>query len=135
MVENINHITLAVSDLEKSFLFYKDILGFVPKLKWENGAYFTVGNIWIALNKDDNIKDAEQKDYGHIAFSCSKSKFDKLKARLINYGTIEWNKNKSEGESFYFTDPDDHKLEIHIGDLESRLNSLKNSSSVDIEYF
>lgn len=135
MVENINHITIAVSDLEKSFKFYKDILGFVPKLRWKNGAYFIVGNIWFAINKDDNIKDVERIDYSHIALSCSRSNFDKLKAKLINYGTTEWNKNKSEGRSFYFTDPDGHKLEIHIGDLDTRLNSLKNSTSEGIEYF
>lgn len=29
--------------------------------------------------------------------------------------------NKSEGQSFYFLGPDGHKLELHVGDLVSRL--------------
>jgi len=33
--------------------------------------------------------------------------------------------NKSEGQSLYILDTDGHKLEIHVGDLKSRLKSLK----------
>ena len=50
MINGINHITLAVKDVEKSFEFYKDILSLKPVAKWENGAYLTAGDTWIALN-------------------------------------------------------------------------------------
>ncbi|WP_159065009.1 hypothetical protein [Thaumasiovibrio subtropicus] len=29
--------------------------------------------------------------------------------------------NRSEGQSLYLLDPDGHKLELHVGDLNSRL--------------
>jgi catechol 2,3-dioxygenase-like lactoylglutathione lyase family enzyme len=43
MITSMNHITLAVKDLEKSFAFYRDILGFKPLVKSDGGAYFLVG--------------------------------------------------------------------------------------------
>lgn len=44
MINGINHINIAVSDIERSFLFYKDILGFKPLCKSEGSAYFLAGN-------------------------------------------------------------------------------------------
>ena len=44
MINGINHITLAVKDVEKSFEFYKDILSLKPVVKWKNGAYLTAGD-------------------------------------------------------------------------------------------
>ena len=42
---------------------------------------------------------------------------------------VLWKEDKSEGKSTYFLDPDGHKLEIHIGSLETRLaHYLKNPS-------
>jgi catechol 2,3-dioxygenase-like lactoylglutathione lyase family enzyme len=135
MIKSLNHITFAVKDLEKSFEFYREILGLKPIAKWKNGAYFKAGDTWLALNYDERVTTSIRNDYSHIAFTCLDAEFLELKAKLLNYGSSEWSENKSEGESFYFTDPDGHKLEIHVGDLDSRLKEMQDNPWDTFEYY
>lgn len=125
----VNHITFAVSDLEKSFDFYRMILGLQPVARWNTGAYLLAGDIWIALIMDNSCSSYIRPDYSHIAFGCSPAEFARLKSSLTSYGCQEWSKNESEGDSFYFTDPDGHKLEIHVGNLQTRLKSMQQSNN------
>jgi catechol 2,3-dioxygenase-like lactoylglutathione lyase family enzyme len=46
MIIGINLITFAVKNPEKSFEFYKALLGLKPVAKWKNGGYFTAGETW-----------------------------------------------------------------------------------------
>lgn len=39
MIESINHVTLAVRDLNESFNFYINVLGCLPLARWEKGIY------------------------------------------------------------------------------------------------
>ncbi len=135
-VESINHITLPVSNLQKSFDFYKNILGIKPLVKWERGAYFLCGDFWFCLSLDQSDRDFSVQDYRHLAFSVSKENFIILKKKLIDFGCNQWSENKSEGDSFYFRDPDGHNLEIHVGDWKSRIESVKNNPwEGEIEFF
>jgi catechol 2,3-dioxygenase-like lactoylglutathione lyase family enzyme len=131
----INHITLAVSDVERSARFYRDLLGLTPVMKGKAGAYLSAGGVWFALNLDPGVLETRRKDYSHIAFSCSISEFQTLKSRLLDYGCEEWSENRSEGESFYFKDPDGHQLEIHVGSLETRLRDLKENPRDTMELY
>ena len=65
--------------------------------------------------------------YGHVAFGIGRSQIDELRERLRLAGITRWKNNTSEGDSVYFQDPDGNKLEAHVGDLESRLESLRKS--------
>ena len=120
----INHITLSCNDLDRSFNFYKDVLGFKPLMKWQRGAYFLAGDIWFCLSLNKQPINLEHTDYRHIAFSVDKNEFENIKSFLITKNVIEWSHNTSEGDSFYFLDPDGHHLEIHVGDWQSRLKSV-----------
>ena len=135
MVKGMNHITFAVSNVDRAFRFYSDILGLKPVAKWDQGAYLTADGFWIALNLDVEIEKARRPDYSHIAFACNGSDFERIKKMLLEYGCSEWSENTSEGESFYFKDPDGHKLEIHVGDLESRLNEMKEKPWAEFEFY
>lgn len=121
MINGVNHITFAIVDLERSLNFYKNLLGLRLVATWDKGAYLLAGNQWIALNVDENRTTIPTGDYSHISFNVLPSDFSELKKKLEAAGIKPFKENTSEGESFYFLDPDGHKLEIHYNTLEDRL--------------
>jgi len=145
MITGLNHITLSVCDLEQSLLFYKNLLGADAKVKWRQGAYLELGGVWLCLSFKSSLnargtqliekrKTFNGHDYSHIAWSVSQEHFQIVVKRLKAEGVVEWQANRSEGESFYFLDPDDHRLELHVGDLKSRLASLQKQPYEDCEW-
>jgi predicted nucleotidyltransferase len=134
-IHSVNHITLAVRDIGISFKFYKDVLGLQPLCRWDKGAYFLAGDVWFCLNLDTTY----QKNISctHYAFSVSSEDFEILSQRIIQSGTTPFKENTSPGASFYFLDPDLHKLEIHVGDWQSRVQAKKQDigSWKEVEWF
>lgn len=122
-ITNINHITLACVDLERSFGFYKDVLEFTPLVKWDKGAYFLVGNFWFCLNVD--LASHPSSDCTHYAWSVSAEDFQSLCEKIIQSGATVFKENTSPGDSLYFLDPDGHKLEIHVGNHQTRIEAKK----------
>lgn len=123
LITGINHLTLAVSDIEKSFNFYRNILNLKPLCKWNKGAYFLVGDFWFCLNLDLNVK--PDPGYTHYAFTVDANNFENLCEKLITAKVKIFQENTSEGDSLYFFDPDGHKLEIHVGNWQSRIAAKK----------
>ncbi|RVT85620.1 glutathione transferase [Rhodobacteraceae bacterium CCMM004] len=117
-VTGINHVTLCVADLERSVAFYEHGLGAALRHRWDRGAYLEVGTLWLCLELADRV--SPRDDDSHIAFGCRDAEFDAAAARLTALAP-EWKENRSEGRSVYVLDPDGHKLELHMGDLASRL--------------
>lgn len=122
MLKGLNHITIAVSDLETSLRFYTQLLGMQAHVRWDKGAYLSLNDLWFCLSCDQ-VSPAQ--DYSHLAFDIAEQDFPAFTAKLRLAGVKEWKQNKSEGQSMYFLDPDGHQLEVHCGDLQSRLDSLK----------
>jgi catechol 2,3-dioxygenase-like lactoylglutathione lyase family enzyme len=127
MINSLNHITLSVSHLETSFAFYVDTLGFRPRAKWARGAYLSISGLWLCLTLDRHCRQGPLSEYTHIAFTVDAAQFAAHAAALAAHGVVPWQQNSSEGDSLYFLDPDGHKLEIHVGSLESRLASLRDA--------
>jgi catechol 2,3-dioxygenase-like lactoylglutathione lyase family enzyme len=135
MIVGINHITLAVSAIERSFAFYRDVLGFRPLAKWPKGAYLLAGDVWVALVVDTQARPGALPEYTHIAFSVSEVDFGPLAERIRASGAQIWQANWTEGDSLYFLDPDGHKLEIHASDLSARLRSARAAPWDGLEFF
>ena len=121
MLVELNHLTVAVRDVDRSVNFYHALLGCRLHATWRAGAYLSLGNLWLCLSLDPSKSTQPAPDYTHYAFGVTGEQFDVVVERLRSHEVVEWKENRSEGKSFYFLDPDGHKLEIHVGDLASRL--------------
>lgn len=135
MTTGLNHLTLAVSDLDVSFRFYRDVVGLEPIVRWDAGAYFRAGPDWICLSLDPATRSEPLPEYTHAAFSVDAETLAACTERLQAHGTRLWKDNLSEGASIYFLDPDGHKLEYHIGSLESRLAALRERPYAGLQWF
>ncbi len=135
MIVGMNHMTLAVKDIGKSFAFYRDVLALKPLVKWNKGAYFLVGDFWFCLNVD--AKRELSACYTHYAFTVTKENFYAMSQNIIGSGAQVFKDNTSPGESLYFFDPDGHKLEIHVGDWRTRIDAKKADIGawMDVEWF
>lgn len=144
MITSMNHITLGVTNIDKSFAFYRDVLKLKPLVKWDKGAYFFVGEpnadisgsgFWFCLNVDE--KRISNPCYTHYAFTVPVNDFDRMIERITSSGCKIFKENTSPGKSLYFLDPDGHKLEIHVGTPEMRIAVKKADAGnwKNIEWF
>jgi len=119
-VRGLNHLTLAVVDLDRSLHFYRDVLGLAVRAVWPDGAYLEAGGLWLCLSVDPAAAERPAADYTHVAFDVSEADFEGLCERVSAIAPL-WRQNRSEGPSLYVLDPDGHKIELHVGSLASRL--------------
>ena len=134
MLSGMNHLTLAVVDLQSSVKFYKSILGMNLRAEWDQGAYLSVGEFWVCLSLDPK-REGIQADYTHYAFSIQQEDFVDFRDRLKLMDVKTWRDNTSEGDSFFFLDPNGHKLEAHVGNLNSRLETCKKAPYTGMKFY
>ena len=135
MISGINHITLSVRNLETSFHFYTTVLGLRPVARWYKGAYLEAGSNWVCLSVDPEVRSACLPEYTHTAFTVASDDFPLLEDRLRQIGTACWQENRSPGDSYYFLDPDGHKLEIHTSSLADRMKAMIQNPPKDLILF
>ncbi|MFJ4194845.1 fosfomycin resistance glutathione transferase [Pseudomonas sp. NPDC089534] len=135
MLTGLNHLTLAVTDLASSLAFYRDLLGLRVEATWDAGAYLSLPGLWLCLSLDPERNSEPAADYTHYAFSLGEVDFLPFVQRLRAANVREWRDNRSEGASFYFLDPDGHKLEAHVGDLASRLAACRQKPYAGMRFF
>ena len=130
-VSGLNHLTFAVSDLDRSIAFYRDLLGCDLRAVWTTGAYLEAGSLWLCLSLDAATRHEPHPDYTHAAFSVEADAFEALSARVRAAARV-WKENRSEGASLYFLDPDGHRLELHDGSLKNRLQHYRDHPELGV---
>ncbi|WP_192458460.1 VOC family protein [Musicola keenii] len=134
MLSGFNHLTLSVCDLPRSIRFYHQLLQFRLEAEWARGAYLSLPGFWLCLTLEPE-RDELSTGYTHYAFSIEKADFPSFCQRLRQAGVVEWKDNRSEGDSLYFLDPDAHQLEVHVGDLRSRLAGCRQAPYDDMTIY
>ena len=133
-VRGLNHVTLAVAEVDRSVAFYRDNLGFRLRTLWPEGAYLEAGTLWLCLSHDPVAAEQIRGDYTHIAFDVAAEAFEEMANRVAQAAQI-WRENRSEGKSLNVLDPDGHKIELHVGTLESRLAACRRDPGKGVTIF
>ena len=127
-IEALDHVALAVRDVERSAGWYADVLGFKQEHEgmWDGVPIF-VGNGTAAIAlfpARDKAGSAGSTSHDraavrtlHFAFRADRENFlhaqDELKKRAIPFDF----QDHEISHSIYFRDPDDHEIEITTYEL------------------
>ena len=110
--EGVNHISFAVSNLEKSLEFYRDIFFFdtVEKKAEKGEAYLTIGDMKLRLKETKDI--AERSAESYISFNIDMQDFDDALDELDDRGIKYDELDDEDGRRIVLSDPDGNQLAI-----------------------
>jgi catechol 2,3-dioxygenase-like lactoylglutathione lyase family enzyme len=119
-LEGIDHIALAVRDVERSVGWYQEVLGLERRYQdaWGNQpAMVGIGTTSIALFPVEGAqpKHSPGRDVlamRHFAFRTDRANFDLARHELSKRGIPFEHQHHGISESIYFHDPDGHEVEI-----------------------
>ena len=125
-LQQIDHVALAVTDLEKSIAWYHDVLGLERRYEdaWKDApAMLCAGSTCVALfplRPDDSsarTSSSAQPGMRHMAFRTTYGDLLEAEKNLQERGIPFEFQNHGIAHSIYFADPDGHQLEITTYDL------------------
>ena len=124
-LEGLDHIALAVRDVETSVRWYLEVLGLerqheehwagVPIFvgKGATGiALFPASEARLSLGKSDPAR------FLHLALRADRKNFQRAEDELKKRGIAVHFEDHGIAQSIYFRDPDGHELEITTYELE-----------------
>jgi uncharacterized glyoxalase superfamily protein PhnB len=113
--------SFTVADLDKSLAFYRDVLGFVVKDRWEHegklmGVEMRAGRVTVMLGQDDWQKGRDRvKGEGFRLYCETAQDVDRLAAQIETRGgrLAQAPRDESWGaRAFAVEDPDGYKITI-----------------------
>jgi catechol 2,3-dioxygenase-like lactoylglutathione lyase family enzyme len=119
-LEGIDHVALAVRDVERSARWYQDVLGLsrIHREVWGSfPAVVGVGTTALALfpvasDRPDGPPGRETICVRHVAFRVDRRNFERAQAELRARGIELEFQDHQIAHSIYLRDPDGHQLEI-----------------------
>ncbi|GGJ09657.1 glutathione transferase FosA [Alicyclobacillus cellulosilyticus] len=123
-VQGFNHVTIDVSDLERSLTFYTQVLGMRLVHKARHDAYLEWGMAWVCLQERPALpKPRPQLGVNHVAFSIAPDDFHEAVAVLRSHGVpiVRGPVQRGAGWTVNFLDPDGMQLELHTSNLAARM--------------
>ncbi|MTI95804.1 MAG: metallothiol transferase FosB [Firmicutes bacterium] len=133
-MRGLNHITFAVSNMDRALEFYTRALGAKLLCRADKTCYLDLGGIWLALNCGPVTP---PQGYTHLAFSIDDADFQTWREHLLSLGVelrSDRERHEAEGKSLYFTDPDGHLLELHTKNRAQRVDYYRRTRT-DMEFY
>ena len=117
-LEGIDHVAIAVPDIEKTIAWYRDVLGFERRYAEQWGglpAFIGLGTTALALFPWAKGSAAQSSKGGpmlHLAFRASRAEYEQAKEELARRAIPFHFEDHGIAHSIYFRDLNDLPLEI-----------------------
>jgi catechol 2,3-dioxygenase-like lactoylglutathione lyase family enzyme/ketosteroid isomerase-like protein len=125
-VAHIDHVAIAVTDVERSVEWYSDVLGMDRRHpEWgTEPAMVCAGETCVALFAiEGEAQPPPARDaiaMRHLAFRVDRAGFERAQSELRERGIAFEVMDHQTAHSVYFQDPDGHRLELTTYEVESR---------------
>lgn len=117
--QGLDHIAIAVADLDRSESFYAEVLGLErAHPAWDPPRMMMSAGSGIALFPEgEDFGAATAPHIRHIAFRVDRAAFDTAREELADRGVETRYSDHGAAHSVYFEDPDGHRLELTTYDV------------------